>query len=82
MTGILVALVLGHELLTVLYRPEYAEHTAVFVWLMVAASVGYVASFLGYGMTAARYSDPSYRSSGSAGLPVPWVACGWCHDSV
>ena len=67
--GILVALVLGHKLLSVLYRPEYAEHTAVFVWLMVAASVGYVASFLGYGMTAARYFRsqlPLFGLSGAA----------------
>jgi O-antigen/teichoic acid export membrane protein len=52
--GVLAALVAGRWLLTLLYRPEYAEHTDVFTWLMLAAGLGYVASFLGYGMTAAR----------------------------
>jgi O-antigen/teichoic acid export membrane protein len=52
--SVLVALVAGRELLSLLYRPEYAEYE-LFVWLMVAAGIFYVASFLGYGMTAARY---------------------------
>jgi O-antigen/teichoic acid export membrane protein len=52
--GVLVALVAGRDLLTLLYRPEYAEYELL-VWLMVAAGISYVASFLGYGMTAARY---------------------------
>jgi O-antigen/teichoic acid export membrane protein len=53
--SVLVALVAGRQILTLLYRPEYAEQTGLFVWLMVAAGINYVASFLGYGMTAARY---------------------------
>lgn len=53
--AILVALVAGREILTLLYRPEYAEQKDLFVWLMVAAGLGYISSFLGYGMTAARY---------------------------
>jgi O-antigen/teichoic acid export membrane protein len=53
--GVLVAVVLGREILTILYRPEYAEYQDVFVMLMVAAGIAYVATFLDYGMTAARY---------------------------
>jgi O-antigen/teichoic acid export membrane protein len=53
--AVLVALVAGRQILTLLYRPEYAMHTDLFVWLMVAAAIGYVSSFLGYAMTAARY---------------------------
>lgn len=52
--GILVALAVGQELLTLLYRPEYAQRD-LFVWLMGVASITYVASLLGYGMTAVRY---------------------------
>jgi hypothetical protein len=40
--------------LTLIYQPEYARQD-VFIWLMVAAGIGYVGSFLGYGMTAVRY---------------------------
>jgi O-antigen/teichoic acid export membrane protein len=53
--SVLLALVAGREILTLLYRPEYAEHHDVFVMLMVAAGIDYVATFLHYGMTAARY---------------------------
>ncbi|MFB2836056.1 lipopolysaccharide biosynthesis protein [Floridanema evergladense] len=53
--GVFVTAVAGREILTLLYKSEYAEHSDLFVWLMVAAGMGYVSSFLGYGMTAARY---------------------------
>jgi O-antigen/teichoic acid export membrane protein len=52
--GVLIASVLGRELLTMLYQPEYARQE-VFVLLMVAGGIGYVGSFLGYAMTAVRY---------------------------
>jgi O-antigen/teichoic acid export membrane protein len=53
--GVFVALIAGRPLLTLLYQPEYANHTDVFVWLMLASAILYLASFLGYGVTAARY---------------------------
>lgn len=52
---VLMALVAGKEILTILYSPEYAQHADLFVWLMVAAGIGYMSAFLGDGMTAARY---------------------------
>ena len=81
--GLLVALVAGREILTILYKPEYADHADLFAWLMVAAAVSYVASLLGYGMTAARY----FRSQ----LPLfgflrscfgPGLLGTWCRDLV
>lgn len=53
--GLTLALAFGQEILTLLYRPDYAERVPVFIWLMLVSAVSYVASFLGYGMTAARY---------------------------
>jgi len=53
--GVLMALVAGSELLTLLYGPEYARYLGTFTWLMVAAGITYIASLLGYGITAARY---------------------------
>ncbi|MBE9223918.1 oligosaccharide flippase family protein [Phormidium sp. LEGE 05292] len=53
--AVLIAQVAGRELLTIIYRPEYAQHSDLFVQVMVAAGIGYIASFLGYGITAARY---------------------------
>jgi O-antigen/teichoic acid export membrane protein len=58
LAGMLGASVAGREILTILYRPEYAEYPGVFLCLMGAAGIKYVASFLGYGMTAAGYFKP------------------------
>lgn len=45
----------GRELLTLLYQPEYAMYTPILFWLAIAAGIRYMANFLGYGITAARY---------------------------
>jgi O-antigen/teichoic acid export membrane protein len=68
LAGALVALVAGPLILTIFYRSEYAAYSDVFFWLMVVAGFGYVASFLGYGLTAARY----FRSQ----LPLFAASCG------
>jgi O-antigen/teichoic acid export membrane protein len=52
--GVPLAKVLGRPLLTLLYRPEYGSHTSLFTILVATAGVASIASFLGYGMTAAR----------------------------
>lgn len=52
--GVLAASVAGQEILTLLYGSEYTRHD-LFLWVMIAAAISYVASFLGYGVTAARY---------------------------
>ncbi|MEG4024791.1 MULTISPECIES: oligosaccharide flippase family protein [unclassified Microcoleus] len=53
--GVFVAAVAGKPILTLLYKPEYADRADLFLWLMVAAGIWYVSAFLGYGITAARY---------------------------
>jgi O-antigen/teichoic acid export membrane protein len=53
--GVVVGLIFGRAILTVVYRPEYAQQTDVFVWLLAGAGVAYFASFIGYGTTAAHY---------------------------
>ena len=58
MLGILAACFFGREILTLLYTPQYAERTDILVWIMVAATFSYLASFLGYGMTATRSFSP------------------------
>ncbi len=52
--GVFIGWAWGRPLLTLLYSPEYAAHQTVFVLLMVAAGIDFVATFLDYGMTAAR----------------------------
>lgn len=53
-TGVLVVLIAGREVLTFLYRAEYADHVDAFVWVMVAAGLWYIASMIGYAATASR----------------------------
>lgn len=53
--GVLIIWLGGAPILTLLYRPEYADYVPVFLWIAIATGLGYAASFLGYGMTAARY---------------------------
>ena len=53
--AILVAQIAGREIFAILYQAEYAEYKNLFVLLMIAGAISYISSFLGYGMTAARY---------------------------
>ncbi len=53
--GVLVSVFAGYRLLGLLYRHEYAVYNNVLIWLMIVAGMSYITSFLGYGMTAARY---------------------------
>lgn len=52
--GILVALVVGRELLTFFYGAEYAL-PGLLVLVMIAAGIDAIATMLQFGMTAARY---------------------------
>lgn len=53
--GVVVALSFGRQIVSLIYGPEYAQSHELFPWLMVAAAFGYLASFGGYGLTAARH---------------------------
>jgi O-antigen/teichoic acid export membrane protein len=53
-----VAAVAGRQVLTLLYRPEYAFAARSFAWLMAAGAVAYVASFLNTAMVVVRAVRP------------------------
>jgi O-antigen/teichoic acid export membrane protein len=52
--GIAVAVTFGHMLLTLLYRPEYAEHTDVLIAMMVGGAMTYVSGLMASAVTSAR----------------------------
>jgi O-antigen/teichoic acid export membrane protein len=54
-SGVLVCAIAGPQLMTLLYRPEYAAYNEVLVLLMLAAAIDFVATFIDYGINAARY---------------------------
>ena len=53
--GMIVSKVAGRELLTIMFRPEYAERADLLPWIMAAGAVLFMAQFLGFGMTAAGF---------------------------
>ncbi|GGL75102.1 hypothetical protein GCM10010840_11500 [Deinococcus aerolatus] len=54
LAGIVGAALFGQSILRLLYGAVYAQDLPLFIWLMVAAAVSYLAAFMGFGMTAAR----------------------------
>jgi O-antigen/teichoic acid export membrane protein len=75
--GIIVARVAGREILTILFRPEYAEHTDLLTTIMVAAAIQYVAIPMGSAATAARFFKPQIPLLASvvatAGIASYWL---------
>lgn len=56
--GVAGAAALGRPVLSLLYRPEYAAYHRLFVEVMGAAALSYVAVMLGYALTSARSFKP------------------------
>ena len=53
-----VVSLLGREILAHIFRPEYGERADIFVRLMIAGTIMFIACGLGYVMTAARSLNP------------------------
>jgi O-antigen/teichoic acid export membrane protein len=58
MCAIGCSVVLGRWVLTLMFRPEYAAQAGLLTSLMVAGAIGYVATLMGYAVTAARSFRP------------------------
>jgi O-antigen/teichoic acid export membrane protein len=52
--SVLAAHYFGRALLTILYRPEYAQYSDVFTVLMIAAAVSYIGGSLGTAVSSVR----------------------------
>jgi O-antigen/teichoic acid export membrane protein len=52
-TGFVVGALVGRQVLTLLYKPEYAQHSDLLLWLMVVGAGQCLASCLGCALTAA-----------------------------
>jgi O-antigen/teichoic acid export membrane protein len=52
--GVAVSVLFGKVLLTLLYRPEYAEHTDVLVAMMVGGGLSYLSGLMGSAVTSTR----------------------------
>jgi O-antigen/teichoic acid export membrane protein len=63
--GVIAAQLFGGLVLELVYSPDYAGQKTLLTIVMAAAAVSYVASVLGYGMTAARCFKPQVALSAS-----------------
>ncbi len=72
MVALGAALIIGRPVLTLVYRPEYAEHVDLLLLMVVDATLVAIATFVGFGMTAARCFRP--QMSIMAGTAVTTVA--------
>jgi O-antigen/teichoic acid export membrane protein len=70
--GMVVSKLAGRELLTIVFRPEYAQRADLLPWIMAAGGVMYMAQFLGFGLTAAGFynSQVFLNVAASASLVV------------
>jgi O-antigen/teichoic acid export membrane protein len=57
--GLSISLVLGKQVLTLLYNAEYAKYSKIFSWLMAASMMHFMAMFLSNGLVVIR----RFRSS-------------------
>ena len=55
LAGALGAVLLGRPILALAFRPEYAQYNTTLVITMAGCGLACMASFLGYGITAARH---------------------------
>jgi O-antigen/teichoic acid export membrane protein len=58
MVALGLASVIGRPVLALVYRPEYAEHVDLLLLMVVDATLVAIATFVGFGMTAARCFRP------------------------
>jgi O-antigen/teichoic acid export membrane protein len=74
--GMIISKLAGREILTIMFRPEYAERADLLPWIMAAGSVLFMAQFLGFGMTAAGYYNSQVVLNILANLSL-LAACYW-----
>src|SRR6266446_8041756 len=74
--GMIISKLAGREILTILFRPEYAERADLLPWIMAVGGVLFMAQFLGFGMTAAGYYNSQVILNILANLSL-FAGCYW-----
>ena len=74
--GMIISEFAGREILTILFRPEYAQRADLLPWLMAAGGVLFMAQFLGFGMTAANFYHSQVVLNILANLSL-FAGCYW-----
>ena len=74
--GMAISKLAGREILTILFRPEYAQRADLLPWIMAAGGILFMAQFLGFGMTAANVYNSQVTLNILANLSL-FAACYW-----
>jgi O-antigen/teichoic acid export membrane protein len=74
--GMVISKFAGREILTHLFRPEYAASAVLLEWIMAAGGVLFMAQFLGFGLTAANFYHSQVVLNVVANLCL-LAACFW-----
>lgn len=72
--GVLIAALFGHRILLILFKPEYAAYSNVFVLLMIAGTITYVGSGTGWVMTAARSLNEQVPLLAASGIAAAFAS--------
>jgi len=75
-SGMILSKFAGRVILTVLFRPDYAERADLLPWMMLTGGVLFMAQFLGFGLTAAKFYKPQVWLNIAANLSL-FLACYW-----
>jgi O-antigen/teichoic acid export membrane protein len=74
--GMILSAFAGREILTILFRAEYAERADLLPWIMAAGGFLFMAQFLGFGLTAAGHYNSQVILNILANLSL-FAACFW-----
>ena len=75
-SGMITSKLAGREILTLVFRPEYAERADLLTWIMAAGGVLFMAQFLGFGLTAANFYHSQVVLNIAANVSL-LAACYW-----
>ena len=76
LAGVVVAWFCGEPILAIMYNPQYATRTDVFILLMSAAAIQYLTTCLGTAITSARQFRPQPYVT-SASVLTCLILCVW-----
>lgn len=74
--GMVASKLAGRQILTILFRPEYARRADLLPWVMAAGGVLFMSQFLGFGMTAANFYKSQVVLNVVANLSL-FISCSW-----
>src|SRR5258708_28347367 len=72
----IISILVGREILTILFRPEYADRADLLPWIMAVGGLVYMVQFLGFGVTAAGFYNSQVVLNIFSNLSL-LVACYW-----